>query len=115
MGFRPEELGTIKKAARLAQGLILVTGPTGSGKTTTLHAVINQINDPDVNIVTLEDPVEQAIPGANHVQIAEKAGLTFPIALRSVLRRGVLHRDEGGINGASGAFNLAYQWHRRDL
>jgi type II secretory ATPase GspE/PulE/Tfp pilus assembly ATPase PilB-like protein len=87
LGFRPEQLATIKKASRLAQGLILVTGPTGSGKTTTLHAVINQINDPDVNIVTLEDPVEQAIPGANHVQISEKAGLTFPIALRSVLRQ----------------------------
>ncbi len=87
LGFSPPQLATINKVIRLSQGLVLVTGPTGSGKTTTLHAAINAINDPDINIVTLEDPVESAIPGANHVQIQEKAGLTFPTALRSVLRQ----------------------------
>ena len=87
LGFSPDQLKTIKRVIRLSQGLVLVTGPTGSGKTTTLHAAINDINDPDINIVTLEDPVESAIPGSNHVQIQEKAGLTFPAALRSVLRQ----------------------------
>ncbi len=87
LGFSPDQLKTIKRVIRLSQGLVLVTGPTGSGKTTTLHAAINDINDPDINIVTLEDPVESAIPGSNHVQIAEKAGLTFSSALRSVLRQ----------------------------
>ncbi len=87
LGFRPEQLASIRKVAKLTQGLVLVTGPTGSGKTTTLHAMINHINDPDINIVTIEDPVECAIPGVNHVQTNEKGGLTFSGALRSILRQ----------------------------
>ncbi len=87
LGFRKDQLAMVRKTIRLKQGLVLVTGPTGSGKTTTLHAMLNDINDPDINIVTAEDPVEQALPGINHVQILEKGGTTFPAALRSMLRQ----------------------------
>lgn len=87
LGLRPEQSAMVRNAAALPQGLVLVTGPTGSGKTTTVHAMINLMNDPDINIVSLEDPVEQAIPGVNHVQMQEKAGLTFASGLRSILRQ----------------------------
>ncbi len=87
LGFRPDQLKEVKRAARLPQGLVLVTGPTGSGKTTTLHAMLNDINEPETNIVTVEDPVESAIPGINHVQIEEKGGVTFASALRAILRQ----------------------------
>ncbi len=87
LGFAPAQLAVIRAAARLPQGLVLVTGPTGSGKTTTLHAMINDINEPDINIVTVEDPVEQAIEGVNHVEIKEKGGVTFASGLRSILRQ----------------------------
>ena len=68
-------------------GIILITGPTGSGKTTTLYSILTRINTPRVNIVTLEDPVEYEIPGVNQVQINPKAGLTFASGLRSFLRQ----------------------------
>ncbi len=87
LGFRPDQLEEVKRAARLPQGLVLVTGPTGSGKTTTLHAMLNLINEPETNIVTVEDPVESAIPGINHVQVEGKGGVTFASALRSILRQ----------------------------
>jgi type IV pilus assembly protein PilB len=67
-------------------GMILVTGPTGSGKSTTLYATLNQIARPEVNVITVEDPVEYRIPGINQVQTNPKAGLTFAAALRSILR-----------------------------
>ncbi len=75
LGFTKDQFALIKTAAALPQGLILVTGPTGSGKTTTLHAVLNHINDPDINIMTIEDPVEQTLPGINHVQVQEKGAV----------------------------------------
>ncbi len=87
LGFAPDQLGLVRQMARQTQGLILVTGPTGSGKTTTLHALLNEINDPDINIVTVEDPVETSIPGVNHVQIQERGGVTFASGLRSILRQ----------------------------
>jgi type II secretory ATPase GspE/PulE/Tfp pilus assembly ATPase PilB-like protein len=87
LGFTKEQFGLITRIAALPQGMILVTGPTGSGKTTTLHAVLNHINDPDVNIVTIEDPVEQTLAGINHVQVQEKGGVTFASALRAILRQ----------------------------
>lgn len=87
LGFDAEELTTLRRAIRRSQGLVLVTGPTGSGKTTTLHACLNDINTADVNIVTLEDPVESTIPGITHVQIAETGGVTFAGGLRSILRQ----------------------------
>jgi len=68
-------------------GMMLVTGPTGSGKSTTLYSVLEKINDPESNLITVEDPVEYMIPGINQVQINEKAGLTFADALRSILRQ----------------------------
>ena len=67
-------------------GMILVTGPTGSGKSTTLYSTLHQINKPEVNIITVEDPVEYRLPGINQVQTHAKAGLTFAAALRSILR-----------------------------
>ncbi len=87
LGFHPHQLELVKQTARQTQGLILVTGPTGSGKTTTLHALLNDINDPDINIVTVEDPVETSIPGVNHVQIQDRGGVTFASGLRSILRQ----------------------------
>ncbi|NYI41353.1 GspE/PulE family protein [Demequina lutea] len=67
-------------------GMILVTGPTGSGKSTTLYATLNQIARPEINVITVEDPVEYRIPGINQVQVNPKAGMTFAAALRSILR-----------------------------
>jgi type IV pilus assembly protein PilB len=67
-------------------GALLVTGPTGSGKSTTLYAALTQINRPEINIITVEDPVEYRLPGVNQVQINQRAGLTFATALRSILR-----------------------------
>jgi len=87
LGFRPDQLKEVLRHARMPQGMMLVTGPTGSGKTTTLHALLNAINEPEVNIVTVEDPVESTIPGVNHVQIEERGGVTFAAALRSILRQ----------------------------
>ncbi len=87
LGFDDNLLATLKKSLKTSQGIVLVTGPTGSGKTTTLHAGLSYINDPDTNIVTLEDPVEASLPGINHVQIHEAAGVTFASGLRSILRQ----------------------------
>jgi type IV pilus assembly protein PilB len=68
-------------------GLLLVTGPTGSGKTTTLYSALNELNNPDYNIITVEDPVEFQIPGINQVPVNKDIGLTFASALRSILRQ----------------------------
>jgi type IV pilus assembly protein PilB len=88
-----EELGMSEEMQRTLQGLIrrptgalLVTGPTGSGKSTTLYAALTEINRPEINIITVEDPVEYRLQGVNQVQINQKAGLTFAAALRSILR-----------------------------
>jgi type IV pilus assembly protein PilB len=86
LGFLPESLGRFEGSYRKPYGTILVTGPTGSGKSTTLYATLNQLNDPSRNIITVEDPVEYRLPGINQVQIHAKAGLTFAGALRSILR-----------------------------
>jgi type IV pilus assembly protein PilB len=72
---------------RVPQGVILVTGPTGSGKTTTLYAALGEIAKPNVNVVTVEDPVEKNIDGINQCQVNQKAGMTFAAALRSILRQ----------------------------
>lgn len=87
LGFSRTQFQEIERKVRLAQGLILVTGPTGSGKTTTLHAMVNMINEPDINIVTVEDPVESTIVGVNHVPIKENGGTSFGAGLRSILRQ----------------------------
>lgn len=86
-GFSPADLEKMESMLRLNQGLILVTGPTGSGKTTTLYAFLNRLNSPEKNIVTVEDPVEYRLDGVNHVQVNPKVGLTFATGLRTVLRQ----------------------------
>jgi type II secretory ATPase GspE/PulE/Tfp pilus assembly ATPase PilB-like protein/CheY-like chemotaxis protein len=87
LGLNPPEAEAIQKLLQFHEGIILVTGPTGSGKTTTLYSMINQIKSEGVNIVTVEDPVEYRIPGIVQVQVQEKQGLTFAAALRSILRQ----------------------------
>ncbi len=86
LGFLPEARARFESCYTKPYGTILVTGPTGSGKSTTLYATLNQLNTPDRNIITVEDPVEYRLPGINQVQIHPKAGLTFAGALRSILR-----------------------------
>ncbi len=87
MGFHADELSRIERLLAAREGLILVTGPTGSGKTTTLYAALRQIKARGVNIVTVEDPIEYRLPGIVQVQVNEKAGLTFAAALRSIMRQ----------------------------
>jgi type II secretory ATPase GspE/PulE/Tfp pilus assembly ATPase PilB-like protein len=87
LGLLPNETEGISKLLQYHEGIILVTGPTGSGKTTTLYSMINQIKSEGVNIVTVEDPVEYRVPGIVQVQVQEKTGLTFAAALRSILRQ----------------------------
>jgi type IV pilus assembly protein PilB len=87
LGFLPNQLARYRTAFTKPYGAILVTGPTGSGKSTTLYATLNLVNDPTRNTVTVEDPVEYRLPNINQVQTNNKAGLTFAAALRSILRQ----------------------------
>ena len=87
LGFPPEELTKFEKIISRPNGIMLVTGPTGSGKSTTLYTALSELNTIGVNIITVEDPVEANIFGINQVQTNEKAGLTFASALRSILRQ----------------------------
>jgi type IV pilus assembly protein PilB len=86
LGFRPDVLDTYRSCCTQSSGAILVTGPTGSGKSTTLYATIQEINGPDRNIITVEDPVEYELDGIKQVQVEPKSGVTFASALRSLLR-----------------------------
>jgi type IV pilus assembly protein PilB len=87
LGLDPDTFRDVKSAVDAPHGLILVTGPTGSGKTTTLYSALNELNNPIFNIVTVEDPVEFQIPGINQVPTKKEIGLTFASALRSILRQ----------------------------
>ncbi|MGH9489084.1 MAG: type IV-A pilus assembly ATPase PilB [Terriglobales bacterium] len=87
LGFEPEPLARFQDAIHKPYGMVLVTGPTGSGKTNTLYSSVSQLNTPDVNIITAEDPVEFQLPGINQVQMKEQIGLNFAAALRSFLRQ----------------------------
>jgi type IV pilus assembly protein PilB len=87
LGFEPHSLERFKNAISKPYGIVLVTGPTGSGKTNTLYSAIAALNKPDTNIMTAEDPVEFNLPGINQVQIRENIGLNFAAALRSFLRQ----------------------------
>ncbi len=87
LGLNAIDAGRMEKLLDTREGLVLVTGPTGSGKTTTLYAALNRIQQKGLNIITVEDPVEYRIPGIVQVQINEKAGLSFASALRSILRQ----------------------------
>ena len=86
LGFPPKQLEIFKKIIALPYGCILVTGPTGSGKSTTLYAVLMELNSVEKNIITLEDPIEYRLEGVNQVQVNPRAGLTFATGLRSILR-----------------------------
>jgi general secretion pathway protein E/type IV pilus assembly protein PilB len=86
LGMDDRELKSFKRVIQLPHGIILVTGPTGSGKTTTLYIALSAINDPETKIITIEDPIEYQLKGVNQIQVNEKSGLTFARGLRSILR-----------------------------
>ncbi|MDQ7780284.1 MAG: ATPase, T2SS/T4P/T4SS family, partial [Planctomycetota bacterium] len=87
LGFEKQALDAFRKAVNAAYGMILVTGPTGSGKSTTLYSAVKEVITPEENITTVEDPVEYQMDGVNQVPVNEKTGLTFAAALRSILRQ----------------------------
>ena len=87
MGMDESTLDKFKKAIDAPHGMILVTGPTGSGKTTTLYSVLQELNNPQYNIVTVEDPIEYELTGINQVSVRTDIGLDFASALRSILRQ----------------------------
>jgi len=87
IGLSPERLVLLKNLVRSPNGIILVTGPTGSGKTTTLYAILSSINTPDINIITIEDPIEYQIKGISQMQVNPKIDLTFARGLRSIVRQ----------------------------
>jgi type IV pilus assembly protein PilB len=86
LGFSPDNHARFETSYQKPYGMILVTGPTGSGKSTTLYATLNIVSRPEINVITVEDPVEYRLPGINQVQVNVTAGLTFAAALRSILR-----------------------------
>ncbi len=87
LGFRKESLGIFRRVLKEAHGLVLVTGPTGSGKTTTLYSALDLLRSPELNILTVEDPVEYQLDGVNQIGVNEQIGLTFARVLRSALRQ----------------------------
>ncbi len=110
LGFDPAQRDKLLQMVRSPYGLVLVTGPTGSGKSTTLYAALNALRGPEMNVVTVEDPVEYQIGGINQVQVAPKRGLTFATALRSILRQdpdvilvGEVRDQETGVLAAEAA------------
>jgi len=114
VGFSPHIFEAMNGLCDFPQGMILATGPTGSGKTTTLYAVLSYLNDGTTNIVTVEDPVEYQVAGVNQVQINVKAGMTFANSLRSILRQDpdvVLVGEMRDHETAEIAFNAAQTGH----
>ena len=87
LGFLPDDQKTLERLIRSPEGILLVTGPTGSGKTSTLYSCLNFINKPDRKIITIEDPIEYQMTGINQVAVNTDVGMTFPVALRSILRQ----------------------------
>ena len=87
LGYEPEQRELLLEAVQRPYGMVLVTGPTGSGKTVSLYTCLNNLNKPGLNIATAEDPAEIPLPGINQVNIDDKAGLTFPVALKAFLRQ----------------------------
>ena len=87
LGLPDKELTQLQEAIHRPNGMVLITGPTGSGKTVTLYTCLNQLNTPAVNIATVEDPSEIVLPGANQINVNERIGLTFDVALRALLRQ----------------------------
>jgi len=116
LGFSDISFNDFVDAVNKPQGIILVTGPTGSGKSTTLYACLNRLNSPKVNIITVEDPIEYDIEGINQVQINPRAGITFASGLRSILRQDpdiVLVGEVRDSETASIAFQAAQTGHLR--
>jgi type IV pilus assembly protein PilB len=87
LGFEEDNLRKFRRIIRQPHGMILITGPTGAGKSTTLYAILSEINVPERNLITIEDPVEYLLPGVSQIQINPKAGLTFARGLRAILRQ----------------------------
>src|SRR5256885_14998119 len=87
LGFLSDDQGKFERLIQLPDGILLVTGPTGSGKTSTLYACLNYVNKPDRKIITVEEPIEYQMTGINQVQVNPEIGMTFPAALRSILRQ----------------------------
>jgi len=87
LGFSPRDLDVVKRAIRKPYGMILATGPTGSGKTTTLYTILKTLNTEEVSIITIEDPIEYSIKGIDQIQVNPQTGLTFASGLRSILRQ----------------------------
>src|SRR4029079_6821982 len=114
LGFEPEPLKKFERAISKPYGMVLVTGPTGSGKTNTLYSAIAQLNKPDTNIMTAEDPVEFNLHGINQCQINEQVGLTFAATLRSFLRQDphiILVREIRGLDTAESAIKASLTGH----
>lgn len=86
-GFDPDTLNRFRQTLKLPHGIILVTGPTGSGKSSTLYSALDELNQPNINIITVEDPVEYQLAGVNQVAVNADVGLTFAVGLRSILRQ----------------------------
>lgn len=87
MGLNPEQEKKVKRMISYPHGILLLTGPTGSGKTTTLYSFLKHLNNDEVNITTIEDPVENNLDGVNQIQVNPKVNLTFAASLRSILRQ----------------------------
>jgi general secretion pathway protein E len=87
IGLSPSTMTDMEHLLNMSHGIILVTGPTGAGKTTTLYAMLDRLNEPDINIITLEDPVELSLPGISQTQVSPKKGLSFAAGLRSIVRQ----------------------------
>lgn len=114
LGFMSDDQQTFERLIGLPDGILLVTGPTGSGKTTTLYSCLNYINRPDRKIITVEDPVEYVLAGINQVQVSETVGLTFAAALRSMLRQApnvIMLGEIRDIETASIAINASLTGH----
>ena len=114
LGFSPENFRNVQTLLQIPGGIVLVCGPTGSGKTTTLYSMLAALQGTGKNIVTLEDPVEYEMPGINQVQINEKTGLTFARGLRSILRQDpdiIMVGEIRDLESAEIAIRLAYTGH----
>ena len=113
-GFSNKDLETMKRLISMPDGIILITGPTGSGKTTTLYSFLNHINKPDKKIITVEDPVEYELSGINQVMVRNNIGMTFALALRAILRQApniIMIGEIRGINTSTIAMNAALTGH----
>ena len=113
LGFFSDDQETFEKLIQLPDGILLVTGPTGSGKTSTLYACLNYINKPDRKIITVEEPIEYQMTGINQVQVNPEIGMTFPAALRSILRQApniIMIGEIRDLETASIATNASTGW-----